>query len=138
MTNTDRTKNILVAVYGSLKAGFGNHHYLNGAKFVTNAAVSGFRMFSLTAFPMIIEGEGIVTVELYEVTPAIFRRLDGLEGFPGFYGRQVVPVQTDSCELEAWVYYGQPHQVQGCKPVPSGDWQGDAYRPKSVRLASQA
>lgn len=116
---------IIVAVYGSLKRNFYNHHFLevDDTVFLADAQVSGFNMYSLGSYPMIVKGNGVVSVELYEVSRETFARLDRLEGFPTFYGRSVVTAETLHCPVEAWIYFGKQEQVRGCKRVSSGVWQ---------------
>lgn len=116
------TKTIAVAVYGSLKRGFYNHRVLNGAPFLASGTVTGFEMFDLGSYPMVVPGDGSIAVEIYEVNPATFGQLDRLEGFPSFYGRKMITAVTDYCPVEAWMYVGQAHQVRGQKQVTSGVW----------------
>ncbi len=118
----DRT---LVAVYGSLKRDFYNHYLLETATFMATGQVDGFEMFSLGSYPMVVPGNGQISVELFEVDFATFADLDRLEGFPSFYGRQVVTVQTPHCPIEAWMYVGRREQVKNRKRVRSGTWKHD-------------
>lgn len=119
------SERIIVAVYGSLKRNFYNHHFLevDDTLFLADAQVSGFSMYSLGSYPMIVKGNGIVSVELYDVSRETFSRLDRLEGFPTFYGRSLVTAETLHCPVEAWIYFGKQEQVRGCKRVSSGVWQ---------------
>lgn len=121
---------IYVAVYGSLKEGFYNHRLLRGQRLVGKGHVTGFEMFSMGSFPMIIEGKGNVAVEVYEVDSATMDNLDRLEGFPRFYDRQRVSAVVQSNEprpwtraVACWIYYGQPYQVEGCNRVTGGVWK---------------
>lgn len=118
------SERIIVAVYGSLKSGFYNHRFLEAddTTFLADAQVDGFTMYSLGSYPMIVKGNGVVSVELYEVSRETFARLDRLEGFPTFYGRSVVTAETIHCPVEAWIYFGKPEQVKGRKRVSSGIW----------------
>lgn len=120
------TQPIVVAVYGSLKRGFYNHHLLERSRFLATGTVHGLVMHSLGSYPMVVKGRGSIHVELFEVDAATFAALDRLEGFPSFYGREVVTVQTDYCPVEAWLYLGQPYQVKGQRRVASGDWQQES------------
>ena len=119
---------IIVAVYGSLKRGFYNHHLLASSNFLSVGTVKGFEMYSLGAYPMVIEGRGSISVETFEVTPDVMASLDRLEGFPSYYGRQIVTVETEHCPIEAWLYMGQPHQVKRQPRVRSGCWQLNEMR----------
>ncbi len=102
----------IVAVYGTLKHGFGNHRVMREARgeFIANAR-------SVDAFPLVVSGlpylldkRGAghrVCVELYRVTSAEgWYGLDRLEGHPDFYCRRVEKFETDTGEvIEAWVYF---------------------------------
>lgn len=97
-----------VFVYGSLKKGFGNHYFLNEAKFLKEDSVNGFVMVSLGGFPGAIRGEGTIHGELYEVNEQQMRGLNSLEGYSeirpkkdNFYDREFV--KTNSGE-EAYIY----------------------------------
>lgn len=111
---------ILVAVYGSLRKGMGNHRLLTSAELMTTERISGFEMYSLGGYPFIRPGEGDITIEVYVVDTHTFKRLDQLEGFPSFYNRKLVKTSVGS----AWIYFidqpGNPYRVQ------DGDWV--AYR----------
>lgn len=84
----------LVFVYGSLKKGFHNDHYLRESKFISKAFTSHlhWEMISLGGFPAVILGKGIVLGELYEVNDRTLINLDRLEGEGHFYTKQLIPV----------------------------------------------
>lgn len=110
-----------VAVYGSLKQGFGNHALLMDSKLVKQDSVSGFDMHSLGAFPGVVENPNSkvpVAVEVYEVTPSTLRMLDALEGHPHFYERKQVKLNSGE-EAHLYIY---KHDVAGRKLVESGNW----------------
>ncbi len=116
----------LVAVYGSLKAGFGNNLYLLGSasfkgKWVTPPV---YTMYSLGGFPGVHEdGETAIHIEVYEVTEPELLRLNQLEGFregeedTNFYNR----ITIDTPYGDAFMYiYNSP-----CSPesiVVNGNW----------------
>ena len=119
----------LVFVYGSLLSGgagqkegaFGNHRVIEGAKFLGEHVTEPiFTMISLSAFPGVIEnGNTQIIGEIYEITDEIFARLDRLEGYPVFYGRQ----QIATAYGHAWIYL-LPSTYKGTHPiVPNGDWR---------------
>jgi gamma-glutamylcyclotransferase (GGCT)/AIG2-like uncharacterized protein YtfP len=111
-----------VAVYGSLKRGFGNHALLESARFLSTGWVDGFQMYSMGPFPMCIKAPGQVLVEVYLVSEAEFRRLDQLEGYPTFYDRSVVHVGKKLDDELAWMYHGNAEQVCDLPLVKSGVW----------------
>lgn len=113
----------LVAVYGSLRKGFGNSYHLDGANFLgeckTNAECT---LYSLGYFPgLTFEGDTEVVLEVYQVSDrGMANSLDSLEGYPHFYNRK----QIDTIYGKAWVYYMEPSDryIQSGTKVESGDW----------------
>lgn len=96
----------VVAVYGSLKKGFGNHRVLRDAKYLSDAKIKG-TMYSLGGYPALsLHGNTDVMCELYEVADEeTMRGLDRLEGYNekstrNFYERQKVETSGGP----AWIY----------------------------------
>lgn len=95
-------KNNLVAVYGSLLSGLGNHGWMQSKgpeHYELKGEVTlptGFELFSLGGFPGIQKGEHPLVVEVYAVSDDLLRGpLDSLEGYTEgqpatFYDRTVV------------------------------------------------
>ena len=121
----------IVAVYGSLRKGFGNHdnflgkHQCIGQEFTEDK----FRMYSLGSFPCIKpDAEGYpVMVELYLIDNHLdLPRLDRLEGVPHLYKRGII----DTSKGLAYIYYmdseGRPDWNQG--EITSGDWEDSGCR----------
>lgn len=109
----------LVAVYGSLRAGLGNHRLLTKATLVVpSQRVAGFDMYSMGGFPFITHGSGEITIEVYAVTEPEMRSLDRLEGYPSFYNRELIETQAGL----AWIYFIDGENTSRYQPVPSGDW----------------
>jgi len=118
----------IVAVYGSLRKGFGNNRLLETADFVSDGiTLKEFTMHSLGGFPAIIEGgDHGVTVEMYEVDSTTFKRLDGLEGYPDFYNRQQTLVDCGGGrQVSAWIYYMEEGSrfIDNSPVVYSNDWK---------------
>ena len=120
----------LVAVYGSLRKGFGNNRLLSDAEYVGTTTVEGWELYSLGAFPGAIQGEGApLTVELYRV--GSMARLDMLEGTvnpDGADPRNLYNRVTVDTEYGEAYMYEFNHEVRG-EPIESGDW-------KEYKLAS--
>jgi gamma-glutamylaminecyclotransferase len=101
----------LVFVYGTLKRGFSNHHYLAGQAFVGNARTApGYAMYDLAGYPgMVRQGddpEG-VSGEVWSVDDECLARLDVLEcTAEGLYRREAVPLGSpfEGHAVEAYVY----------------------------------
>jgi gamma-glutamylcyclotransferase (GGCT)/AIG2-like uncharacterized protein YtfP len=98
----------IVAVYGTLKRDYGNHHLLVGQEYLGKAISKGRFLLGHGAFPAVVpsrRGRRIV-VELYRVSPAVFLRLDNLEGYPVHYDRRKFTFITPSGEeVRAWLYF---------------------------------
>jgi gamma-glutamylaminecyclotransferase len=97
----------LVAVYGSLKRGFGNHRLLEQAQFVgVGETPPIYQMRGAgRSYPGIFSGDSRVQVEVFSVTDSELKRLDQLEGHPSFYNREVTNILLDSGEaLPAFIY----------------------------------
>ncbi|UCR75341.1 gamma-glutamyl cyclotransferase [Alcaligenes phage vB_Af_QDWS535] len=121
----------LVAVYGSLRKGMGNHRLLqtDGVSFVGFGSVKGTLRapgadigqragFPYITLDTLAEGADTTQVEVYAVDDQCFERLDQLEGYPNFYDRRQVDVE--GVDGKAWVY----HYEKGVSipVVPGGDW----------------
>ena len=124
-TNSDPAK-ILIAVYGTLKKGFGNHsRYLSNAEFVGSGVTSDkLRMIVGNGLPHLYKGahwQGHrVSVEVYRVTPSELRAIDDLEGVA--YKRELTGVHIYGCgksySSKAWVYFANH------KAPPGGEFKG--------------
>jgi gamma-glutamylcyclotransferase (GGCT)/AIG2-like uncharacterized protein YtfP len=122
-------------VYGTLRHGQENYMLLRGNTLSEiPATISGMVIYSLSTYPVIVEGESVVHGDLMTIHPRSYSRvledLDQLEGYrPGdescFYRRVVRCVKTASGhEVRAWLYLGRldliarrPHTL-----VAHGDW----------------
>ncbi len=113
----------LVFVYGTLKRGHGNHHWLAEAPFQGEAVLPDVVLHDLGPFPMAVPGEGLVRGEVYAVDAAGLARLDRLEGYPRLYDRRPLPLADGR---HAWVYLGRPHQVRHVSAIADGCWRGPA------------
>lgn len=123
-------KTELVAVYGSLLSGLGNHpvmkrlgddHY----ELVGTTVLPNHNLFSLGGFPGVEEGDHQVIVEVYKVTPELLRGpLDRLEGYNEdrddnfFYDRRKVQTEFG----ESWIYYYVSGSA-GRPIIEDGDWR---------------
>jgi len=125
----------LVAVYGSLLSGLGNHRVLarHGAELVAKGRTfERLEMASFGSFPAVrktAEGSGCpARVEVYSVTDEGRDALDRLEGHPRFYRRSLVRVATaDGQTLTAWCYLcadGGTWSSMAGELITDGDWRG--------------
>ncbi|MSU69966.1 MAG: gamma-glutamylcyclotransferase [Opitutaceae bacterium] len=87
----------LIFVYGTLKRGCSNHHFLAGQTWVGAAATPpGFRLFDLGGFPGMVaqaDDHAGVAGEVWSVDATCLAHLDALEGIAeGCYLRASVPL----------------------------------------------
>lgn len=113
-------------VYGTLKRGFGAHHYLTGAPFVRAAKTAlGYALLDLGEYPALVEREGFGPVhgELYDVRPvppSFFEALDAYEDAPSLYRRAAIHLEDGQ---RALTYLLQDDAIAKAAPViASGRW----------------
>lgn len=105
-------EDFFVAVYGSLKRGFGNSHRLLQTKLEFEGFVKGgFDMFSFGSYPALHlneEAKFNIHVEVYSPTKEVLKSLDILEGYPNFYTRELVwvrPYKNPNDLYSCWIYF---------------------------------
>lgn len=98
----------LVAVYGSLRKGHGNHTIISSGEYITNILVSGCAMYSGYAFPYVCytgNDDDVIIAEVYKVNSETLYSLDGLEGISlqndesGHYMRRKLG------DSDIWMYF---------------------------------
>jgi gamma-glutamylcyclotransferase (GGCT)/AIG2-like uncharacterized protein YtfP len=100
-----------VAVYGTLKRGYINHHYLAGARFIGQDMLCSIILYDLGEYPGAKPGasQGVL-VEVYCVSDAMMSVLDDLEECyfdapaKGLYRRELVETRHGA----AWLYLYNP------------------------------
>lgn len=125
-----------VFVYGTLRRGEHNHDLLRERTLtIQPAKAEHMQLFSLGAFPMMVQGEGVVIGELIELQPFLYaeilQKLDRLEGYRpdsnecGLYQRKLLPVydQHHGRLVSAWSYVGDMLYLdETCPLIHDGDW----------------
>jgi gamma-glutamylaminecyclotransferase len=101
----------LIFVYGTLKRGGSNQHYLAGQKFIGVARTTpGFRLFNLGQYPGMIplaDDRDGVSGEVWSVEIDCLEHLDLLEGIKeGLYRRELVPLLAPFADrkVEGYIY----------------------------------
>lgn len=120
-----KDKKDLIAVYGTLRQGCGNHNY-----FLSEATFKGeflsqpeYSMFSLGGFPGLKkDGNTSIVMEVYEVDEEESRAVDGLEGYapgrpPHFYDKQLIETPWGTAGVYIYV-----RNTEGLELIESGDW----------------
>lgn len=109
----------VVAVYGTLKRGFGNYYsYLTRSTFLGSGQTKHKYPLVVSGLPYLIEKKGQghnVAVDVFKVDDDTFRRLDMLEGHPKWYIRKQIPIMINRREVMAWIYFN---------PTENGIWNG--------------
>lgn len=118
-------KKILVAVYGSLRQGLHNHRLLESSNYLGDFNTEPiYSLHSLGSFPGLKEnGNTSVVMEVYEVTEAVARNVDNLEGYtPGgnntFYDK--ISIETPWGTASVYTYV---NELKSSSLVESGDWK---------------
>lgn len=127
----------LVFVYGTLKRGFPNHHYMKSSRFLgahrtveRYPLVVGGRHFSPSLFPEPGNGRRI-SGELWEVDEETLGRLDELETvhLPTGYRREKARVEPEGGgpALDAWTYFRERARVALIHAEGLDDYQDRRY-----------
>lgn len=93
-----------VFVYGTLKKGMGNHSVMIEAKgrFLGTTKVRGYACINTPWFPYAFKkDEAIIEGEVFAIPKENIYILDTLEGYPGFYNREIT--KTDLGHV--WIYF---------------------------------
>lgn len=115
-------------IYGTLMPGLRLEAEMHGARFVGPAHIAG-RLIDVGRYPGLLQGDGQVTGEVYEVDDAHLARLDEVEGVvPGDrnasqYWREEVTVLSGPLQGQHVQTYLYNHPVDGCTPIPHGDYR---------------
>ena len=118
-------KKYLVAVYGSLRSGMGNHqYYLSDSEYKgTFSTEPEYTLHSLQWYPGLkLNGNTSVVMEVYEVDEETLKNLNRLEGYyPGekstFYDR--IEINTPWGKAFTYIYV---NELSKYSIVESGDW----------------
>lgn len=133
--------NKTVAVYGTLRKGYGNHRILadGNCEFLGEEVVSGYDMFTNGGFPMIVEGSRDILIEKYRVTDeTTMKRLDRLEGYnaegdTGMYLRRTI---KDSEDNDMDIYIWNLGISSYLRPIYNGDFKNPKYAEEEVHKVS--
>jgi gamma-glutamylcyclotransferase (GGCT)/AIG2-like uncharacterized protein YtfP len=125
-------RNILIAVYGTLRKGCGNSEYfLKEAEFKgTFNSEPTYSLYSLGGFPGLKkEGQTSVVMEVFAVNEREASSIDGLEGYqegrePHFYDKQ--SIETPWGTAGVYIYVRDTSQRE---LIESGDWVNRHLKP---------
>ncbi|TVP47387.1 MAG: gamma-glutamylcyclotransferase [Halomonas sp.] len=113
-----------VAVYGTLKHGFNNAHWLNGASLLGSDRTTQLTLYDIGPYPGAKwQPSKGVTFEVYQISVDHLAQLDKLEDYrrdtplQGEYNRQKMVTRFGY----AWVYLYNP-SVAGRHAIDEGGW----------------
>lgn len=114
----------IVAVYGTLKRGYSNHHLLDKACYIGPDTLTSLTLYDLGPYPGALAKPSTgVSVEVYAINEPLLAMLDELEGYdPGadkasLYQRRKIQTRHGL----AWVYlYNRP--VRSRQRIADGSW----------------
>lgn len=115
-----------MAVYGTLKRGGSNHHFLRDACYLGEEWLSGLRLYDLGPYPGVCrEGKDAVLVEIYRINAQELALIDHLEDH-----RPRAPAAGEyrRCRMRtgrglAWLYLIN-RKPDNSRLIESGVWQG--------------
>ncbi len=108
-----------VFVYGTLKQGQRNFHYLQAAEFVGHFITDSiYSMYAFDDYPAVcLDGRHSIQGEIYHVSDSQFQQLDELERYPEFYQR----IEILTSYGDAWMYVVKTELCLGRPGIP-GIW----------------
>lgn len=115
--------NTLIAVYGTLRKGYGNSVYLRDSKFIGAGWTKDKYKMTANGIPFVKKSEPVskIRVEIYEVAPENLPHIDSLEGHPNWYYREPISIDLDNGDnIEASIYF---NNQEGNYLIESGDYK---------------
>jgi len=108
-----------VFVYGTLKRGQRNQHFMHGAEFLGQHRTEKiYSMYEFEDYPAVcLCGSQAITGEVYHISDRQFRMLDDLEWYPHFYQRPEISTGWG----DAWMYIVKLKLCHDKKQLP-GTW----------------
>jgi gamma-glutamylcyclotransferase (GGCT)/AIG2-like uncharacterized protein YtfP len=103
-----------IFVYGTLRHGFHNHHYIRAGRFLGAATtLARYAMYVADGIPYLMAEEARYCIhgEVFRVDAAMLAALDRLEEHPRVYCRhEAAVVLTDGRQMRAFVYFARNRQ----------------------------
>ncbi|MCV5331688.1 gamma-glutamylcyclotransferase, partial [Escherichia coli] len=94
----------LIFVYGTLRKGEYNHHYLSSAQFLgLHETDAQFSLYDVGSYPALSEGQRSIQGEVYLIDDDTLVALDKLEDVPVEYCRESIATPFG----QAWIYLYQ-------------------------------
>jgi gamma-glutamylcyclotransferase (GGCT)/AIG2-like uncharacterized protein YtfP len=115
---------VKLIVYGTLMSGERNHRFCRNAISIYPCTITGTLYDTRYGFPAFVpEGDGTVKSELIEIPIEDWAAVDGLEGYPLLYDRQLMQATlADGSEATGLVYIMNTLQPMATV-IESGSWK---------------
>lgn len=131
-----------IFVYGTLRHGESNHHFLNKSRCLVGQAWTYGALFDTNrGYPVMkADNNKRVIGEVYEITESALALIDELEGYQpngtnNLYERAMVDVQHDSGQTFKVITYITGHSLSNTTGIiESGDWKVYRYLQKDKLL----
>jgi len=107
-----------IFVYGTLKRGQRNHHFLNNQKFLGDAQTEPrYRLYDAGRHPALVDDpqNGIaVQGEVWQVSEETLQKLDEYEGMPDYFSRKSIHLQGWDTSVQAYFFNGDVTNLKDC------------------------
>lgn len=112
---SETKENTKIAVYGTLRKGFGNARVLGDSPLIGEGKTINKYKMTARGIPFVNPNEPVsrITVEVYDVSPSQLPSVDALEGYNpndhegSWYKRTPIEVELENGEtIEASIYFG--------------------------------
>jgi gamma-glutamylcyclotransferase (GGCT)/AIG2-like uncharacterized protein YtfP len=114
---------IRIFVYGTLRKGECRHYLLEDSQFIGYARAKGYLLYNIGAYPGMVEGDGKVVGEVYEIPETLFEKLDWVEGVPDLFRRELIEVTLENGQTISAYAYIYNRKIDNKLLIPSGDWK---------------
>ncbi|MDD5373121.1 MAG: gamma-glutamylcyclotransferase [Sulfurimonas sp.] len=121
---------VYLFVYGTLKKGFENEHFLNKAKYISKAStVRKFAMYTAKGgeYPYLLKDKPLHNIEgeLYKIARRdLLKKIDLFEGSPDYYTRESIEVKSRSFDTNKRAFtYFYVNKKEHKKKEPITEWK---------------
>lgn len=120
--------NIIIFVYGSLRKGCYNNHYLTNCEYIDSIKLTGFKLYKLCeSYPAAVKTNNDndqIVADVYKIDQLKLNQLDLLESHPEYYER--VQIYNKQLNLTGWIYCVPISDVERiqkkCFFIENGNW----------------
>ncbi len=120
----------IIITYGTLRQGGTNHNYYlreeldknkkPNSKFLGEGKIKGFDLYDLGSYPAIIEGEGEVVAEIYEISEEMFKGIDYMEKSAYYNPEEII---VNGIKGTIWFFKKETLKLyKNAKKIEHGDY----------------